>query len=42
MAHNEYRKVTKNSNFLADVGFVKGYKSKFLIKNINHFLLNII
>ena len=42
MAHNEYRKVTKNSNLLADIGFVNGYKSTTSKKkkNINHFFAN--
>ena len=32
MAQNEYRQLNKNSNFIADFGYVKGYKSKTLKK----------
>ena len=39
---NEYRQANKNSNFLADFGFVKGYKSPTTNKknNLSHFFLN--
>ena len=39
---NEYRQANKNSNFLADFGFVKGYKSPTTEKknNFSHFFLN--
>ena len=39
---NEYRQANKNSNFLADFGFVKGYKSPTTKKknNFSHFFLN--
>ena len=32
MVQNEYRQTNKNSNFIADFGYVKGYKSKTLKK----------
>ena len=39
---NEYRQANKNSNFLADFGLVKGYKSTTSKekKNLSHFFLN--
>ena len=39
---NEYRQANKNSNFLADFGFVKGYISPTTRKknNFSHFFLN--
>ena len=42
MTHNEYRKVNKNSEFIADFGIVKGYKSNSSNKkkNITHLFAN--
>ena len=42
MTHNEYRKVNKNSEFIADFGIVKGYKSNssHKKKNITHLFAN--
>ncbi len=43
MFQNEYRQSEKNTKFLADFGFVKGFKSSSTNKkkNINHFFLNL-
>ena len=43
MFQNEYRQSEKNTKFLADFGFVKGFKSSSTHKkkNINHFFLNL-
>ena len=38
MAQNEYRQVNKNSELIADFGFVNGYKSTLSNKNNNSFI----
>ena len=39
---NEYRKINKNSELIADFGLVKGFKpsSSNKRKNLNHFFIN--